>query len=410
MRVLWLSHLLPYPPRSGVQLRSFNLLKEVSRQHEVHFLAFNQPALVADEDVPSAVSALGQFCRVLDVLPIPSERSPAAKSMLAARSLFSKYPYTLNWLHSASFTGALRLYARQYKYDLVHFDTISLAPYRRLVRSLPASMTHHNIESDMMLRRAALEKNWLRRAYFWQEGRRLRIYERVTARNFDVHLTCSELDANRLRKIAPGAVTAVIPNGVDTHYFDPRAFLRDQQPESLVFAGGLDWYPNASAMRFFIDQVWPVLKAARPNATLTVIGRKPPTWLTDAAAADSNINVPGFVDDVRPHIAAAQVYICPIFDGGGTKLKVLDALSMGVPIVAHPVACEGIDVTPERNVLLASTPDEFFKQIIRLFADRQLRQALAQSGRKLAEEKYDFDEIGRLLCNLYDRLGNRVLP
>jgi len=410
MRVLWLSHLLPYPPRSGVQLRSFNLLKEVSRQHEVHFLAFNQPALVADADVPSAVSALGQFCRVLDVLPIPSERSPAAKPMLAARSLFSKYPYTLNWLRSASFASALRLYGRQSKYDLVHFDTISLAPYRRLVRSLPASMTHHNIESDMMLRRAVLEKNWVRRAYYLQEGWRLRIYERVTARDFDVHLTCSELDANRLRKIAPGAATAVIPNGVDTQYFDPRMFLCDQRPESLVFAGGLDWYPNASAMLFFVAKVWPLLKRTLPNATLTVIGRRPPKWLIDAAAADPSVKVLGFVDDVRPHIAAAQVYVCPIFDGGGTKLKVLDALSMGIPIVAHPVACEGIDVSPERNVLLASTPDEFVNQIGRLFADRQFRERLAEEGRKLAEEKYDFEEIGRLLCDLYERIGNPAHP
>jgi len=317
----------------------------------------------------------------------------------------TRAPYTVNWLQSKTFATALRGAIKVNSYDLAHFDTISLAQYKSLLPDIPASLTHHNIESAMLLRRASIDSNAFRRAYFWQEGRRLELYESRIAKSFEIHLTCSALDATRLETISAHARTAVIPNGVDTGYFDPAPFERSQTPQSLVFAGGLTWYPNVSAIHFLVREVWPQLKRKYPNAVATIIGRRPPDWLKAAAAIDQSIRVTGFVDDVRPYMAGSQVYVCPIFDGGGTKLKVLDALAMGVPLVAHPISCEGITVTPERNVLLATTPNEFVEQIGRLFDDSDLRMRLSRAGRELAVSHYDFESIGRNLASIYDELG-----
>ena len=405
MRILWLSHLLPYPPKGGVQQRSYNLLREVSRYHEIHFLAFNQRALVPSENVSASVAALSEHCRVLDVIPIPSDYSPHSRAILAAQSLMTRAPYTVKWLHSKRFATAVRDAVTATAYDVAHFDTISLAQYKSLLPDIPASLTHHNIESAMLLRRVSIEPNVVRRAYFWQEARRLERYESRIAQSFAIHLTCSTLDAARLKAISRGARTAVVPNGVDTRYFDPAPFARQQVPKSVVFAGGLTWYPNVSAVQFLVREIWPRLKRKYPNAQATIIGRQPPDWLSTAATMDRSIHVTGFVDDVRPYMAEAQVYVCPIFDGGGTKLKVLDALAMGVPLVAHPISCEGIDVMAERNVLLATTPDEFVEQIGRLFDDQGLRERLSRSGRDLAVRQYDFDSIGRDLASLYEELG-----
>ena len=222
----------------------------------------------------------------------------------------------------------------------------------------------------MMLRRARIEEHPLKRLYFWQEGLRLRRYERRVCPHFDLNITCSSLDTQRLERVAPGVAVAEVPNGVDTEYFRPNADL--EHSRSLVFAGNMSWYPNAAAMLFFADRVWPALKAKLPGVTMDVIGGSPPPRLSALAARDEDFRVHGFVSDVRPYIGRAAAYVCPIMDGGGTKLKILDALAMGKAIVAHPIACEGIEVQDGRDVIFAREPDEFVRASRRCWRVRSL--------------------------------------
>jgi glycosyltransferase involved in cell wall biosynthesis len=196
-----------------------------------------------------------------------------------------------------------------------------------------------------------------------------------------------------------------IPNGVDLKYF--YQLNLDKEKHSLIFAGGMKWYPNRSAMLFFADKVWPLLKKEVPDVKMTVIGREPPAEIMSLARNDEHFRVTGFVDDVRPYIDKTMVYVCPIQDGGGTRLKVLDALAMGKPIVAHPIALEGIDIEPEKHVLVARTPEEFVSQIVRLFRDSSLYRRLSEEGRRLVLEKYDFEKIGEKLSRAYNEVVNR---
>ncbi|MGH8520585.1 MAG: glycosyltransferase family 4 protein [Gammaproteobacteria bacterium] len=408
MKILWLSHLVPYPPTGlGVLQRSYNLIRELALWHEVHVLGFVQRQLFEDIGINATAGTragsteLLGFCKEVEFLPISSDRNRLGKLTLAAKSLFTRDPYSINWLKSHQMLRTALDWRDRGRFDLVHFDTISLAPYHGIFADHATTLDHHNIESHMLLRRAALEANLVKRAYFWQEGERLARYEARMCPKFDLQITCSRLDSERLLARIPGLEVSEIPNGVDVAYFRPDG--REPSPRSVVFAGNLSWYPNASAMLFFAERVWPLLRAVVPDVTMHVVGAKPPATLTDLAEANPNFRVHGFVPDVRPYLNDASVYVCPIMDGGGTKLKVLDALATGKALVAHPVACEGIDVTDGKTVLFARTAEEFVQHISGLFANRERARAMGAAARELAISGYSYGSIGMRLGQVMEQ-------
>jgi polysaccharide biosynthesis protein PslH len=408
MKVLWFSHLVPYPEAGlGVLQRSYHLVRELSRAHEVYLLAFVQRKIIRDllgdveEGLERARAHLGQYCARVEFLPIPSDSSPSRRTWLAARSLVGTHPYTIRWLQSDIARRVAAEWNASIDFDVVHFDTLSLAPYRAIFQRAARSLDHHNIESEMMLRRATIEGHPFKRLYFWQEGLRLQRYERRVCPQFDLNITCSSLDTDRLERVAPGVTVAEVPNGVDTEYFHPNGDSTNSR--SLVFAGNMSWYPNAAAMLFFADRVWPALKAKVPGVTMDLIGGNPPPRLLALAEQDKNFRVHGFVPDVRPYIGRAAAYVCPITDGGGTKLKILDALAMGKAIVAHPIACEGIAVQDGRDVIFAREPEEFVRGVAALMESPELGRRLSLNARALAESSYSYSFIGRGLVTAIER-------
>lgn len=405
-RVLWLSHFLPWPPKGGLMQRSYYLMRELARHHDVQLVAFRQRAHQPDDArLDEATAALSEFVTLRHVSDLPEDRTAGGRSALALRSLLPGPPYTIRWGICPDYAQAVETAIEEFQPEIVHFDTVSLASYLDIVGNIPATLNHHNIESHMLLRRAEQEKNLLKRLYFWQEGTRLARHERAVARRFRLHLVCADLDGERLVQTVGPVPFQEVPNGVDLEYFQPVGHVDEQQPDSLIFVGGLSWYPNASAMRFFVQQVWPKLVARRPQAELKIIGRNPPPDIVAAAGQDARIKVMGFVDDIRPVVAASMVYICPIFDGGGTKLKMIDAMAMGKAIVAHPVATEGLGLEHGRNVLLSKSPEELAAHCIRLFDDPGLRSSLGASARQRAEAAFGFEAIGAALAKTYAELG-----
>jgi glycosyltransferase involved in cell wall biosynthesis len=329
-------------------------------------------------------------------LPIPSEARRYGRPRLALRSLFTRDPYTINWLKSGLAREVAGEWNRRVDFDVIHLDTLSLAPYLDLFANRAVSLDHHNIESHMMLRRAQIETQPLLRLYYAQEGRRLLAYEKRLCPRFDLNITCSALDTERLLKVLPGLNVAEIPNGVDTDYFEPAAVA--EEPLSIVFAGNMSWYPNSAAMLFFAEQVWPALKKVLPGVTMHVVGSNAPQALRALGERDPQFRVHGFVPDARAIIGPAALYVCPITDGGGTKLKILDALAMGKPLVAHPIACEGIDVRNGESVVFASDPQQFVTSIVSLLGDAARRLAMSRAARALAEAQYSYAGIGLKLA------------
>lgn len=405
MKILWLSHLIPYPPKGGVLQRSYQLVTELSSKHDIDLLAFNQKELLAplfknyEDGLSEANRVLSGMCRTFKYVNMESDKSRFGKPILALRSLLSRDPYTINWCKSREYLSEVRKLAEANAYDLVHFDTISLIPYFSLFANTPRVLDHHNIESQVLLRRAKIEKNVVKKWYYLQEGYRLQRLEQHFCPKFDLNITCSSTDSERLKEIAPGAKITDIPNGVDVDYFTPQK--NTTVPKRLIFVGSLGWYPNADAVTFIAQKLWGDLSAAIPGISIDIIGSNPPPAALEAAQRYPDFFVHGFVDDIRPYLDRAELYLCPIRDGGGTKLKLLDAFAMGKAVVAHPVACEGIDAVPDKHIVFATTPREYIDKIGYLLSNNTAREAIGRQARELAESRYSYKAIGEKLCNVF---------
>jgi polysaccharide biosynthesis protein PslH len=412
MRILWASQIIPYPPKSGVHQRTHHLLKGVAARHEVDLIAFIQePWLrVFYESREAALEdcerELRRLCRSVRLVGIDNLRRAGGKWRTALEGLTLPTSYSIRWLQSPGSWRAFTEAAESGTYALAHFDAIALAPFRPLFAHTPATLGHQNIESHMMLRRSANEPNPLKRLYYLQEGKRLQRYEAGVAASFAAHITCSDLDSERLRAIAPHANVATIPNGVDIEYFRPAPVVGARR--SLIFVGSLNWYPNVAAVRFLLSQIWPALKSLAPDLHLDIVGSAPPQSIRDLAAGAKDVTVHGFVSDVRPLMNAGTVYVCPIRDGGGTKLKLLDAFAMQKCVVAHPIACEGIDVVPGRHVAYAESAESFVATIHHLLHQPQLREQMGLAARQLVVDRYAFAAIGRRLSDLLESLSRPV--
>ncbi|MGB9614357.1 MAG: glycosyltransferase family 4 protein [Fervidobacterium sp.] len=363
---------------------------------------FRKAILPIKYDMNEVHRELGKFCKNIDIIHLPIDSSKVIRLWTLLKSIFTIDPYTANILKSREMHRKIRKICSNTKFDIVHFDTIGLAEYFGDVGNAPKILNHHNLESQLMKRRSTIEKNILKKLYYKMEARKLKRYERTHAKRFDINFTVSEDDKKLLQKLIPRCKIVVIPNGVDTEYF--RRGDSEPSPKSLVFIGGMNWYPNRDAVLYFSREIWPFLKREVPDISLTVVGAQPPKELLELAEKDSRITVMGFVDDVRPYFANAEVYICPMRDGGGTRLKILDTLSMSTALVSTTMGCEGIEVTPGRNVLIADTPSEFVNQIKKVFQDPELRKRLGREGRKLVEEKYSWEIIGKKLRGVYAEL------
>ena len=230
------------------------------------------------------------------------------------------------------------------------------------------------------------------------QARALERMERSVCATFDTNLVVSEQDAGLLQAIQPSAKFHVVENGVDTTYFKPSP--PEEQRNTLVFTGMLDWYPNVSGIRFFVREVWPHIKTRFPDARLQLAGKNPASEVLACAKADSSIVVTPNPDDMRPVIARAGVVICPLLEGGGTRLKILDAMAMGKPVVSTTIGCEGLRVRQRENILIADGLSEFGEAVIQLLQDEK-RNQLGTEARKLVEREYCWDKIGEQLHQAY---------
>jgi len=419
MRILWMSHVVPYPPKAGLLLRAFYLLKSLSEVHDVDLVAFIQEPLLRTfyKDVSDGLDecrhALQEFCRSVLLLPIDRATRPHGQMRTAIECLVEPGGYFGSWLYAPAARNEIRRHIAAAQYHVGHFDSISVARYRSEAPSIPALLGHHNAESHMLSRRADNEAGIMRRMYFAREARRLAQFERAIAPAFAKHITCSDLDAERLRATMPDAHFSTVPNGVDSNYFRPIGL--EQRPNSLIFVGTMSWYPNIQAVMFLLKDMWPVLRGLAPAVTLDIIGAGAPKHLLDLAAGCDGVVMHGYVDDIRPLLDSASIFVCPIRDGGGTKLKILDAFAMAKCVVAHPIACEGINVTPEVNVCYAVSPEEFAETIRNLLDQHAKRRAIGDAARRLAIDEYSFAAIGREFVRIVEKVaeggtGRRSTP
>lgn len=404
-KILWVSHFLPIPPKGGAQIRSFNLIKELSAFHDVSLFCLVQEELALnyfdslEVAIEEAREIFGSICSEVKFIPL-GKKGKNVKMMNLMRSIFSLNSYSAVSLNVKKIKPELADFINDIDFEFVHIDTVSLILFNDLFKNKKLVVNHHNIESLMMARRAKEHKNIFFKAVCYLDSLKIRNIEKIAAANGAVHLVCSDLDASRLTGMYPAVSAAIIPNGIDC---ESASTIRNSDGVSLLFIGGLDWYPNADAVKFILNDIYPCLVEKIPEIRLDIIGKNPSFEISQQAEKFSNVKVHGFVNDISVFYENAWLYICPIKDGGGTKLKVLDAMANCVPLIAHPVAMEGIDAISGVHYFQASTAQDFVNLIIDIYSKSpDVLNEVGMNGNKLIFSKYDYKGIGKKLAHIYD--------
>ncbi|MEN6480072.1 MAG: glycosyltransferase [Anaerolineales bacterium] len=403
-RVLFITPQLPYPPEQGTAIRNYNLLAQVSREHRVALLAFAQrPA------TPAELAQLQTLCERVVTVPAPTRTLADRLCTLA----LSREPDMARRLWSEAFWRELEALIAEWQPDVVEVEGIELGRYARLLRARhgprPAIVfDDHNAEYLLQERAARTDlrqpRRWLKAAYSLVQARRLRRFEAQLCREADAVVAVSPEDARAIEAIAPGVAVLTVPNGVDTARYHPG--LPDTLPlahPAVVFTGKMDFRPNIDAMLWFAQEAWPRVLAARPDARLYIVG-KSPTPAVVALGERPGICVTGYVEDILPYFGGADVYVVPLRVGGGTRLKVLEAMAAGLPLVSTTLGVEGIALTPGREALLADTPEALADEVLALLADRERAAALGQAARAFVERHYDWSTIAPPLIALLGQL------
>jgi polysaccharide biosynthesis protein PslH len=402
VKVLFLSQIVPYPPHGGVLQRGFNIVRELGRRAEVHLLAFVHPdALPTPDTLEESRAVLGGFCRAVEYFTLWPKQSRAHTASALTLGLLSNDPFSVIAHRSARYARAVRQALAGDHFDVVHADTIALTPFvdLRASRTTPTVLTHHNIESQLMQRRSEVETRAAARWFLRREADKLRDYEAEVSPRYDVNIFMSTQDRDLLGGRVPGIRAAVVPNGVDVDYFG--ADESGGSEPALIYTGGMNMFANRDAVMSFLTEVWPAVVAAVPGATFYAVGQDPPRELQALAAQDPRIVVTGYVDDIRPLVRKAAVYVVPLRVGGGTRLKVLDAMASGKAIVSTAIGCEGIDVVPGQHLLVADAPDDFARTTIALLNDPAHRQQLGAAARTRVQERYAWPVVGSHLMDAY---------
>ena len=388
LRIVWVKIGGLWPLHTGGRLRSFHIVSELSRRHRVTVLTTHRP----DED-PAALAARLPHCERVVSFPhaAPKQGSRGFVGSLA-RSWLSPLPVDLWKSRVPSLRAEVDRLLGAGLVDVCVADFLVAAPNVPLGGAVPVVLFEHNVEHMIWKRLAAIETRAWRRALLAVEWRKMRRAEARACTQATVTIAVSDVDRALLAAEAPGARVFTVPTGVDTSYFAPGG--GPESPGRLVFIGSMDWYPNDDAMMFFIGEILPAVRRAVPEVELAVVGRDPSARLRAMGEA-AGVRITGTVDDVRPWIADAAVYVVPLRVGGGTRLKIFEGLAMGKAVVSTTVGAEGLPLVDGTHFVRADAPAEFARAVVSLLRDPARRQALGMAGRQLVEARHSWATVAR---------------
>jgi sugar transferase (PEP-CTERM/EpsH1 system associated) len=387
MRILWLSTNLLLPLDKGGKLRTWHLMRHLAERHSITYLSFADPDQ-SEEDH----RGMSEVCSELVTIP-RRERSKEGLRFYAAvaRHLLDPVPYAVAQYRSRAYRRAVRAALARTRYDRIVCDF--LVPAINLPRRLPspAVLFTHNVEAEIWRRHAETETNWLRKRLYRQQWARMRRFEGRMMGRFDRVLAVSDVDRETLQRLYPldaPAPVSVIPTGVDTTYFAPAPMDPAGKPR-IVFTGSMDWLPNVDGVLYFSREILPLIREAEPNVVFTIVGRSPAPAVR-RLAEEHGIEVTGRVDDVRPYLAASAVNVVPLRIGGGTRLKIFEAMAAGRAVVSTSIGAEGLPTENGRHLLLADDPATFARSVVTLLREPRVRQAMESEARAFVTTRYDW--------------------
>ena len=389
MKILWVKAGGLVPFDTGGKIRSYQILRGLADDHEVTVFTFY--AAHAND----AHAELERVFAHVEYIPLPlPARSGLAETLHYARHFVSPLPYTMAESYHPEVRTRLNQLVHSRDYDVIVCDFIYPAGILPWDLPCPKVVFTHNVEALIWKRHIEVAANPVWKAICWREYQKMARAERTYLQKSDHVLAVSSTDRDFfLGYVDPDRIT-VIPTGVDLEYFAP---VPDEQPEddAIVFTGSMDWNANEDGVRYFVRDILPRIRSEVPGATFWVVGRNPSARLQALDSRQDGVRITGTVDDIRPYLNRASVYVVPLRVGSGTRLKIFEAMATGKAIVSTRIGAEGLPVTDQENILLADDPAEFAGRVVSLLRDRGRRRMLGRAARQLVEARYSWKAAAR---------------
>jgi polysaccharide biosynthesis protein PslH len=390
MRILSLQHLFPLPLDSGGKIKSYHTLKALASVHEVHAVAY-----VRTEQESRMLPQLQSICPV-DVVPLARGKlrqcSDLLGSLLAGRSFIVERDYR------AGMRDAVRKAVEQFRPDVVHVDHLQMARFVEFGGPYRVVLDHHNFESMIIKRVGETSGSTAMRAYARLEWPKLRRYEMDVCRRCDLVLTVSDEDKAAIQACDPSlANVECVPIGVDVEHYQP--VEGTAASHNILSMGTMYWPPNVDSMLYFSREILPLIKGEIPDCTLTIAGQRPVEAIR-ALSCDASISVTGYVEDDRAIANDCGAFVVPLRSGSGVRVKILNALAMGLPVVSTSIGAEGLDAVHGEHLLIADSPEEFAAAVAMVLNDSELAGRLSDNGRKLVCERYSWERVGAKLLEI----------
>jgi len=391
---LWLKTELLHPVDKGGKIRTFHMLKELKREHHVTYLTLDDGS-----GAPDAVERASEYCHEL----VRVEHRTRAKFSAGfygelAANLVSPLPYFMKKYKSAGMRSEIARLVAGDRFDVLVCDFLQPSVNVPPRLPVPTVLFQHNVEAMIWKRHYEVQTNSLKKTYLYGQWRKSHAYERAACRRFDHVVAVSQEDRETMERAYGLKSVSDVPTGVDTEFFRPRAG-GEREPHNLVFTGSMDWLPNEDAIQFFTKEIMPRIKERVPDATLTVVGRNPYVSLVELGRRDPSIIVTGRVEDVRPYMERAAAYIVPIRIGGGTRLKIYEAMAMEKPIISTTIGAEGLPVTDGRELLLADTAETFAAAVVGVLKDEAKAGELGKRAASAVRERFSWDKVSKAFAD-----------
>jgi sugar transferase (PEP-CTERM/EpsH1 system associated) len=401
MKILWVKAGGLVPPDTGGKIRSYNILRQLAKHHAITFFSFYA---AHENDVHPKLSQI--FHRVI-LTPIDLPSAKGAEELLDyAVHLFSRQPYNLAKYCRAVVRKKLRALLQEQVCDVILCDFIFAAGVIPWEWPCPKVLFTHNVEAVIWRRHYEIAKNPFWKALSWREWKRMASAESRYLQKADHVLTVSENDREAFAKFIDPRKLTVIPTGADTDFFHPSG--ENEIPNSLVFTGSMDWLPNEDGMFYFVNEIFPLILRQVPDATLCIVGRQPSRRLQDLVSRIPQIRLTGWVEDVRPYLTQCAVCVVPLRIGGGTRLKIYEAMSMAKAVVSTSVGAEGLPVKSGEHLLLADNPNSFAECTLRLLSDASQRAQIGQAARRLVEQSYNWAKVSEGFVEVLENVVQRT--
>jgi glycosyltransferase involved in cell wall biosynthesis len=397
MRILYIATQYPLPVNNGVKMRVWSLLRAIaSAGHEIMLATFADP-----DDADSTENELRAVCKDCEIIRRRTESMSGSTNYLARLAgVLSSSPFTINRCRSDEMRTALERRLNTGAFDLVLcdnvFTTVNLPP-----TLLPILLNSHNLEHLVLQRYAEQESNPAKALYARTEAAKLRRFEVAACKRAALVMVCSRLDGEILERLCPGLKTAVVPNVVDVRDYE---MATDEDPDTIVYQGGMDWLPNRDALYYFVRTILPLIQKEIPNVRLIAAGRNPPPEFRARFADVSALKFTGTLPDLRPVVAKAAVSIVPLRVGSGTRLKILESAALGKAIISTTIGVEGLDFVPGKEILVEDDPDAFASNVIELLRDPARRKAMGQAARNRVAQDYDVRALERSIGGVFQTL------